>query len=184
MLTCLLILTIPTSAISLIYVRWEYRKRQKLSLIGLGLLCLMLFVPNLVIHYAAIYELPATILDYVGIITGFAGIALCISSIRAFHNLPKVLCVDPGQLTISGPYRWSRNPQYLGWFIFLLGFVISDWSLYGFAAVLIVAISLHILVLIEEEHLHRAFGDQYAAFCRRIPRYFGREHETDQEALS
>ena len=35
----------------------------------------------------------------------------------------------PGKLTASGSYRWSRNPQYLGWFLFLLGFALTDWSL-------------------------------------------------------
>jgi protein-S-isoprenylcysteine O-methyltransferase Ste14 len=40
------------------------------------------------------------------------------------------------------------------------------------AALLIVGASLHLLVLIEEEHLRRVFGEPYIEFCRRVPRYF------------
>jgi len=35
----------------------------------------------------------------------------------------------------------------------------------------VVAASLHVLVLVEEEHLRRVFGDRYAEFCRRVRRY-------------
>jgi protein-S-isoprenylcysteine O-methyltransferase Ste14 len=35
------------------------------------------------------------------------------------------------------------------------------------------AINLHLLVLVEEEHLRREFGEPYLEFCRTTPRYFG-----------
>ncbi len=174
MLTYLLILTIPTSVLSLLYARWEYRQRGKLTIFGLALLCLMLFVPNLVIHYAASYELPSTLLDFIGVVVGLTGITLCLVSIRVFRSILKVLCVNAGKLTIAGPYKWSRNPQYVGWFFFLLGFILTNLSLWGLAALVVVAFSMHLLVLIEEEHLLRTFGDQYADFCREVPRYLGR----------
>jgi protein-S-isoprenylcysteine O-methyltransferase Ste14 len=62
----------------------------------------------------------------------------------------------------------------VGWFLFLLGFALNDWSLWCLAALLAVAISLHLLVLVEEEHLLRIFGEQYVEFCRKVPRYIGR----------
>lgn len=133
----------------------------------------MLFMPNLVLEYATRYKMPDTPLDYVGIIIGIAGIALCLAGIIHFRSVLKVLCVDPGKLTVTGPYRWGRNPQYVGWFLFLMGFALNDWSLWCLAALLVVAVSLHLLVLLEEEHLRRVFGEQYFDFCRRTPRYAG-----------
>ena len=65
-LAALLALTIPVSAIALLYARREYRRGGKLSLTGLLLLCAMLFVPNLVLEYATRYAMPETILDYIG----------------------------------------------------------------------------------------------------------------------
>ena len=173
MLIFLLALAVPVTAVALLYARWEYRQRGKLSLFGLALLCAMIFVPNLMLHYATTYELPSTLLDYVGVIVGGVGLALCLISITVFRSVLKVLCIDAGTLSTAGPYRWSRNPQYVGWFLFLLGYALNDWSLWCLAALLASAISLHLLVLVEEEHLLRTFGEQYAEFCRSVPRYGG-----------
>jgi protein-S-isoprenylcysteine O-methyltransferase Ste14 len=172
-LAYLLALTVPVTAVALIYARWEYRRLGKLSLLGLFLLCVMFFVPNLVLEYATRYEMPSTYLDYFGVLIGTIGLALCLVGVIFFRSILKALCVDAGKLTVTGPYRWSRNPQYVGWFLFLLGFALNDWSLWCLAALLVVAISLHLLVLIEEEHLRRVFGEQYVEFCRKIPRYAG-----------
>jgi protein-S-isoprenylcysteine O-methyltransferase Ste14 len=172
-LAFLLALAVSVSAVALFYARWEYRKRGELTLLGLALLCAMLFVPNLVLHYAMTYTMPDTPLDYVGVGIGLVGLALCLHGMGAFRSVLKILCVDKGILTTAGPYRWSRNPQYVGWLLFLLGFALNDWSLWCLAALLVVAISLHLLVLVEEEHLHRAFGEQYDEFQSRVPRYAG-----------
>ena len=176
MLAYLLALTVPVTMIALIYARWEYLKLGKLTLMGLVLLSAMLFVPNLILEYATTYEMPSTLVDYFGLFVGVVGLVLCLISITFFHSFLKVLCIDAGKLTTSGPYRWGRNPQYVGWFLFLLGFALNDWSLWCLAALLVIAISLHLLVLVEEEHLRRVFGEQYVEFCRKIPRYVGWRH--------
>ena len=172
LLSNLLALTIPVTAASLLYARWEYRKRGRLTLVGLLLLSVMLFIPNLVLEYATSYEIPDSLLDYIGVFVGFAGIILCLVSITLFRSIPRVMCLDSGNLTKFGPYQWSRNPQYVGWFLFLLGFALNDWSLWCFAALLVVVVSLHLLILVEEEHLTRVFGEQYVLYCHEVPRYW------------
>jgi protein-S-isoprenylcysteine O-methyltransferase Ste14 len=174
MLTFLLALTVPVTTVALLSARWEYRQRGKLSVLGLALLCAMLLVPNLALHYAITYEMPNSLLDFVGVVIGSVGVTICLVSIRAFRSVPQVLCNDAGNMTQAGPYQWSRNPQYVGWFMFLLGFVLNDWSLWSLAALVTIAISLHLLVLVEEEHLLCTFGEQYREFCRQVPRYIGR----------
>ena len=176
MLAYVLALTVPVTMVALIYTRWEYRRYGKLTLMGLLLLCAMFLVPNLLLEYATTYEMPGTLLDYVGLIVGVVGLALCLISVTFFRSVPKVFCIDAGKLTTSGPYRWSRNPQYVGWFLFLLGFALNDWSLWCLAALLVIAISLHLLILVEEEHLRRVFGEPYVEYCRKIPRYAGWRH--------
>jgi protein-S-isoprenylcysteine O-methyltransferase Ste14 len=173
LLTYLLALTVPVTAVALLYARWEFRKRGKLTFFGVFLLCAMVLVPNLVLEYATRYEMPDTPLDYFGVVIGIAGIAICVISITHFRSISKVFCFNTGKLTLSGPYRWSRNPQYVGFLLFLLGFALNDWSLWCLAALLVAAINLHLLVLVEEEHLRRVFGEQYVEFHRKIPRYAG-----------
>ncbi len=173
MLVYLLALTVPVTAVALIYARYEYRKYGKLTFVGILLLCTMIFVPNLILEYATTYEMPSTLLDYIGVFVGVTGIALCVIGIVAFQSISKVFCIDTSALTNTGPYRWSRNPQYVGLFLFLLGFALNDWSLWCLAALVVVIIYVHLLVLVEEEHLRRVFGEQYIKFCRDTPRYAG-----------
>lgn len=174
MLAILLVMAIFFSTTALLYARWEYRKRGRLTVLGLTLLLVMIFTPNLLLDYATTYEMPSTAVDYVGLVIGGLGFALCLVSMTTFRSVTKILCLNPGQLSTAGPYRYSRNPQYLGYFAFLVGYALNDWSLWCLAALLVVAISLHLLVLIEEEHLLRIFGDPYAEFRRKVPRYVGR----------
>jgi protein-S-isoprenylcysteine O-methyltransferase Ste14 len=173
MLTILLVLAVVVTAVALVYARWEYRIRGRLTLLGTLLLCAMILVPNLMLHYTASYEMPDTPLDYAGVLISAIGIALCVAGMTVFRSPLKVLCLDPGKLSNSGPYRWSRNPQYVGWFMFLLGFALNDWSLWCLVTMLIVALYLHLLILVEEEHLRRKFGEQYAEYCQSVPRYLG-----------
>ncbi len=167
----LLASTVPVTAWALLKARKDYHRHAKLSRTGLFSLCAMLLLPNLMLEYATTYQLPTAPLDIIGVIVGLLGLTLCLAGISAFRSGSKVLCLKAGKLTVSGPYRWSRNPQYLGWLLFLLGFALNDWSLWCLAALIVVAASLHLLVLIEEEHLRRVFGEPYREFCRRIPRY-------------
>jgi len=99
----------------------EYRRRGNLSTLGLLLLVAMFLASNLILEYATSYEMPSTPLDYVGALVGTVGLLLCLLSIVVFRSPLKVLCLEPGTLAVTGPYRWSRNPQYVGWFMFLLG---------------------------------------------------------------
>lgn len=169
----LLAVAVSTSAIALIYARREYRIRGRLTLIGLFLLCAMLFVPNLLLHYTFDYEMPVNAVDFTGAGIAVAGLVLCFAAMLRFRSVAKVLCLQSGELTVRGLYRFSRNPQYVGWVLFLLGFLLNDFSLWGLAALTVVAVSLHLLVLIEEDHLRRVFPGIYDEFAGRVPRYFG-----------
>jgi protein-S-isoprenylcysteine O-methyltransferase Ste14 len=167
----LLALTVPVTAWALLKARKDYHRRGKLSRTGLFSLCVMLLLPNLMLEYATTYHFPTAPLGIMGMTVALLGLALCLAGVSAFRSGSKVLCLKAGKLTVSGPYRWSRNPQYLGWILFLLGFALNDWSLWCMAALIVVATSLHLLVLIEEEHLRRVFGEPYRDFCGRVPRY-------------
>ena len=169
----LLLLSTLVAALALLNARWEYRKYGKQTWLGLFGLCLMLFMPNVLIDYATTYAWPGSALEYAGALVAAGGLALCFAGIATFRSLAKVMCLEPGKLAEDGPYRWSRNPQYVGWLLFLAGFCMTDWSAWCLAALAVVAVSLHLLVLIEEEHLGRVFGQAYEDFLARTPRYAG-----------
>jgi protein-S-isoprenylcysteine O-methyltransferase Ste14 len=77
----------------------------------------------------------------------------------------------PERIVDSGPYRWMRNPMYLGHIVFFIGLalVLESWIA---AAVL----AFHVVWFDrrargDEKHLAEMFGDPYRDYCRRVKRW-------------
>jgi len=77
------------------------------------------------------------------------------------------------ELQQSGVYRYSRNPQLLAYLLFLVGYVLLWPSWRGLAWLALYGAVAHPMVLTEERHLHRVFGEVYEIYCRQTPRYVG-----------
>lgn len=76
------------------------------------------------------------------------------------------------QLVASGPYRFTRNPMYVGLTIVYIGGAVvlnSAWPLILLPVVLILL--AHFVVVREEQYLSDAFGDEYAAYRSRVRRW-------------
>jgi len=73
-------------------------------------------------------------------------------------------------LVADGPYRYVRNPLYLGTFLLSIGLGLLASRL-GFA-ILAVGAGIRILRLIgrEEAELEKERGESFREFCRRVPR--------------
>jgi len=79
----------------------------------------------------------------------------------------------PSNLVITGPYRFSRNPLYLGGFLALVGLVIA-WSsvVTAFLTILVYIIFRYKFIKREEVILEEEFGDKYRDFKKRVGRWF------------
>ena len=77
-----------------------------------------------------------------------------------------------GQPVVEGPYRVSRNPQWLGLFLVLLGSAIAAGIWLYIGIVVIVGIIYHIQILDEETECIKKYGESYRVYMNRIPRYF------------
>ncbi len=72
----------------------------------------------------------------------------------------------------NGPYRFTRNPMYLGMTLMLLGTAIILRSLTPFVAPpLFVAIITWQYILPEEAHMERALGAPYLELKRKVRRW-------------
>ncbi len=75
----------------------------------------------------------------------------------------------------SGPYKFTRNPLYIGSFFILTGFliIIQSWI----AAIIILPLFLIVYPLTikkEEKHLLNKFGDEFQEYMNNVPRFFPR----------
>lgn len=108
-----------------------------------------------------------------GVVLVGVGAAACLGAAYAFRSLKRLNFMEHTRLVTEGIYRWSRNPQLVGWTLVLVGLGL----LRGSAMVLFLAglawVGYRLHLPTEEEHLRRVFGDAYEAYQRRTHRYFG-----------
>lgn len=77
----------------------------------------------------------------------------------------------PDRVLETGPYRYTRNPMYLGHLIFMLGLALSFQSRLAWLILLGNIPWFHSRVLADEERLRARFGASYASYCRRVSRW-------------
>lgn len=89
----------------------------------------------------------------------------------------------PQRLVISGLYRFSRNPMYIGVLLILIGWALLFHStvLAGYAAAIAVAFHLRV-VFGEEPWLARTHGDDWLTYQRSVPRWLGRPSRRDRRS--
>jgi protein-S-isoprenylcysteine O-methyltransferase Ste14 len=74
------------------------------------------------------------------------------------------------ELAVTGPYRYTRNPLYLGSFILGLGLALGSWSFGGLGGYLLYFVAFYPVVIFEErDRMRRLFAEAYAAYERRVP---------------
>lgn len=108
-----------------------------------------------------------------GTLSVLVGSGLGVAGARQFGSPEQVSGLEPGQLVTDGVYRYSRNPQNVGWGIALLGI-----SLAGRSGVALVFTAIFFAVFrpytpIEERHLERTFGEEYRRYRDVAPRFLG-----------
>jgi protein-S-isoprenylcysteine O-methyltransferase Ste14 len=101
----------------------------------------------------------------IGLILYATGMFLVLISIHFFGQAPG------DQPVLEGPYRFSRNPQWVGLFLVLLGLAISAKSWLLVMIVLIIGLTYHIQILAEEELCRAQYGDTYERYLQMVPRY-------------
>jgi len=79
--------------------------------------------------------------------------------------------VPPEKIISRGPYRFTRNPMYLGHLIFLLGLALTFRSWFALVILGGRALWFHRRVLQDEARLEKIFGAEYAAYRVQVRRW-------------
>ncbi len=110
-----------------------------------------------------------------GVLIGSAGVALAGWAIRHFRaagtNVPTNRPVHA--LVTSGPYRYTRNPIYVGLTLLYCGIAVAFGSVMAFVFLAVVLATMEIgVVRREERYLEKLFGNEYLAYRRNVRRWF------------
>lgn len=108
------------------------------------------------------------------IVIATIGVSLILASLSLFfrHKTRPEPWRPASSLVISGPYRRTRNPMYLG--LTLIGFAVAlaFGSLFvGILTIFAAAIVDRFVIQREEAYLRRRFGEPYVTYCRRVRRW-------------
>ena len=97
-------------------------------------------------------------------------VAAIICFTRAGTNVPTYLPATA--LVVAGPYRFSRNPIYVGMIVLVLGIGIMVDSIWIVALAAPFALVLRYGVIAREErYLAAKFGDAYRLYCTQVRRW-------------
>jgi protein-S-isoprenylcysteine O-methyltransferase Ste14 len=81
----------------------------------------------------------------------------------------------PRKFVAAGPYKFARNPMYIGGFIVLFGFGLYEQSPTILLFTLPWLLAAHLFVILyEEPHLRATFGPAYEAYCHSVGRWLPR----------
>lgn len=107
-----------------------------------------------------------------GLIMVGAGLAIMLAAMIQFRSLRRISGRDTSRLVTTGLYRWSRNPQYAGWFSVLLGISLIGRSGLALLFTLAFIVAIHLYTTwLEEPYLEHIFGEQYLVYKSKTPRY-------------
>jgi protein-S-isoprenylcysteine O-methyltransferase Ste14 len=123
---------------------------------------------------------PANLAGALPLLAGTGLLAWAISSHYRAAEQGWKIGLSPDYLLTSGPYRFSRNPMYVGEAAIWAGWAVLLGSL-PVAGGLLTLVAIQIgAVRLEERMLHRRWGSAYDAYRKRIPRWIGPHARTGQ----
>jgi protein-S-isoprenylcysteine O-methyltransferase Ste14 len=77
----------------------------------------------------------------------------------------------PERIIAAGPYRYTRNPMYLGHLIFMVGLVLTFWSWFALILLIARATWFQRRVVQDERRLERTFGAEYSEYRTQVKRW-------------
>jgi len=117
---------------------------------------------------------PASLARIAGVVVGIGGVALSVAGVRQFRRAKTSLVpIRPAAaFVVSGPYRFTRNPMYVGLALVTIGLalLLTTWWPIVLLAPTLAAVQFFVIQR-EERYLRRRFGADYDAYTRRVRRW-------------
>ena len=137
----------------------------------------LVFLPTRVLLWSGITPIPVTgVWQVIGMVVAGVGATIALWCILTFVFLGKGTPAPfdpPRRLVVRGPYRYVRNPMYLGAGLALAGAALfyQTGALWAYAGGFLLLMHLFVVVY-EEPTLRRTFGEDYETYCRQVRRWW------------
>lgn len=138
---------------------------------------LLIYVPTRVLSWSGIVRPTAMEWPQIaGMIVGSTGAVVALWCVFTFAWIGRGTPAPfdpPRRLVIRGPYRFVRNPMYIGAGLALAGAALFYESvpLLAYGGMFLLA-SHFFVVWYEEPTLRRTFGQEYESYCRQVRRWW------------
>lgn len=139
----------------------------------------LIFVPASILSWSGIvYPQNIGAPQIAGVIVGAAGAVIALWCVFTFSTIGKGTPAPfdpPRRLVIQGPYRFVRNPMYIGAGVALASAALfyESLPLLGYTCVFFLITHLFVMFY-EEPTLRRTFGQDYEAYCHKVGRWWPR----------
>jgi protein-S-isoprenylcysteine O-methyltransferase Ste14 len=80
----------------------------------------------------------------------------------------------PGTLLTEGVYGLIRHPRYIEAYLWATGYALFADYLGSYLVLILCLPIMYWVVVLEERELRGRFGEEYAEYCRRVPRFIPR----------
>lgn len=114
----------------------------------------------------------------VGIVLGLAFVAAAFALAASARKLMVRTGQRPApwkpspELILQGPYRFTRNPMYLGMTLLTIGLGLAFNNLWIALLAIPALVVIHVIaVMPEERYLSAKFGEPYIRYTRQVRRY-------------
>jgi len=130
------------------------------------------------VYFFSTLQFPSAIgsVQIVGMVIGGIGAVIALSCVSNFAVIGRgtpAPFAAPRRLVTRGPYRFVRNPMYIGVGLFFAGAAVFYQSVPFLAYLCLFFVASHLfIVLYEEPTLRRTFGTEYSRYCGHVGRWW------------
>ncbi len=136
----------------------------------------VILLASIVLQIILLFSFPISVdlSSLLGLILIFSGISLVFVSFRFMRKMKTTFIPDgtPEVLISSGPFKFSRNPIYLGMLAILVGVAFLMSSLSAIIIAFVFGIIINFTwIAHEEKKLHELFSEDWENYSSKVRRW-------------
>ena len=132
-----------------------------------GLMIVARWLSIFIVPFPSFWVWIGGVLIVLGVLTAFWG-----SSVFKQHETNIKTFNDPNVLVTTWPFRFTRNPMYIGMIAGLAGVAFVTSSVVGIVLLIVFSlITALVYIPYEEERMEQVFGTQFQDYSQRVRRW-------------